>query len=123
MKFAESKFRRAVIGVVSVVLLIAALVMFLAFGIEQGRTSIYVGICLRLGLVLGSIWLAWPQLEKLVNVLPRIILIGAGAGLLASVVYSRLLPIVLTFIVAAIGIQLVFRFVSSKTGYNGKRDQ
>lgn len=123
MKFAESKFRRAVIGVVSVVLLIAALVMFLAIGIEQGRTSIYVGICLRLGLVLGSIWLAWPQLEKLVNVLPRIILIGAGAGLLASVVYSRLLPIVLTFIVAAIGIQLVFRFVSSKTGYNGKRDQ
>ncbi len=108
-------YRRMIVGILSVGLLIAAVLLFFSYGPELGWNNVFVGVCLRLGLVLGAIWLAWPQVAKLANVLPRVFLIGGGLILAAGVIYSRLLPIAVAIIVVAIVLQLVMRYFASRT--------
>jgi len=88
--------------------------MFVTIGDRQDQTSFYIGICVRLGCVLGAIWLAWPQISKVTHLLPKAILLGLVVILLVGVVASKkLLPLAILFVVAAIVLQLVMRFISS----------
>jgi hypothetical protein len=61
--------RRTLIGILALVLLFLWLVT-LVFGPGGSAASGFAGGCLRVGLVLGALWLAWPQILAGVKRLP-----------------------------------------------------
>ncbi|HMO14182.1 MAG TPA: hypothetical protein PKD64_07590 [Pirellulaceae bacterium] len=107
-----SNYRRSIIGVISLALLILAGGLWFAVDQTQDHLSLATGVCVRLGLVLGSIWLAWPQLKRWTHFLPKLLLLGVGFILIIGVVFSRkLLPFALLLVTLVIVLQLAARFL------------
>jgi len=52
--------QRQILGVLALVLVIAGLI----FSLEGGPRQDLAGFCLRIGLILGAIWLALPDLSR-----------------------------------------------------------
>ena len=73
--------RRHILGILSCLLIGSYCVMLLRFGFDETQESWAASICMRIGLVLGTIWLAFPQvLQIFERVSPAIIgfiLVGA----------------------------------------------
>ena len=60
---ADSEFnRRPIIGLLSIGLLIAAAFLLLVRG---GNDLVLGSACLRVGLLLGAVWLAYPQVSRI----------------------------------------------------------
>jgi hypothetical protein len=57
--------RRHACGVLSVAFLCGAAYGLATYGVDHSQASMYSSMGLRMGLVLGAIWLAFPQLSKL----------------------------------------------------------
>ena len=57
--------QRHALGIISLISLTAAVYGLVKYGISDGQTSVFASACLRIGLVLGAVWLAYPQLIKL----------------------------------------------------------
>ena len=55
--------RRPIIGILSIVLLVTAVVMLLRSAGSENQA--FGAACLRVGLLLGAVWLAYPQLERI----------------------------------------------------------
>lgn len=65
--------RRTTLGILAVLLLVVGIIA--AFrGPEDGSAAGFAGGAVRVGLVLGALWLAWPQLASLASRAPRWIL-------------------------------------------------
>ena len=58
--------RRTLLGILSIVLLVVGLGMVIRLGIGTAVGS----MCLRIGLVLGAIWLAFPQVDEISKRIP-----------------------------------------------------
>ena len=56
--------RRLALGCFSFLFLVAAAVQLYRDGIASAESSMMASICLRVGLVLGATWLAYPQLRQ-----------------------------------------------------------
>ena len=101
MTTAGSNWRRLFLGVCSIVLIISAIVLLLQEN-QSSTTRVTAGGCMRIGLLLGAIWLAWPQVADVTQNVPA----WMGWTLLGSfvVVVSRprlivlVGPLVLTLI-------------------------
>jgi hypothetical protein len=74
---------RYTLGVVALLLLIVG--GFIAVRHPEGGAA-FSGACVRIGMVLGAAWLAWPQIAGLWNKTPRWLLIATGIGILICVV-------------------------------------
>ncbi len=57
--------RRHLLGILSLVLLAGAVYGLLRYGTAESQASMLSSMCLRIGLVLGAIWLAFPQVRQL----------------------------------------------------------
>ena len=57
--------RRHLLGILSAVLLLTGITGVAIYGVGDGRSSMWASVCMRLGLLLGAIWLALPQLMQL----------------------------------------------------------
>lgn len=62
--------RRLVTLVVSLCMLATALATWWFYGEQSGASKFVAAACGRIGLVLGALWLAWPQLKKPAKWLP-----------------------------------------------------
>ncbi|MDX1945429.1 MAG: hypothetical protein SFU86_08470 [Pirellulaceae bacterium] len=62
--------RRATLGILALFLLVLGFVIALR-GPADGSAAGLAGGCVRVGLVLGAMWLAWPQILTLVTSAPR----------------------------------------------------
>lgn len=62
--------RRTTLGIVAVFLLVVGLIVALR-GPEDGSAAGFAGGCVRVGLILGALWLAWPQIIAGIKRLPR----------------------------------------------------
>lgn len=62
--------RRLATLVVSVLMLLTALATWWFYGEQSGASKFVAAACGRIGLVLGALWLAWPQLKKPAKWLP-----------------------------------------------------
>ena len=87
MRWIGFNMRRATVGIIALVLVGIAGYGFARHGFDDGTASFFWNSCWRIGLVLGAVWLALP------NLLER----GSGAS-----------PLVLTLAVA-IGLVIVVR--------------
>ena len=95
------ELRRLILGIIAVVaLMVGGMIYFTNPAASQG----FAGILVRLGLVLGAFWLAWPQLQTLgpSQSLPVVSLFGAL--LLVAVIRPRLF--FLAFILVVVGLVL-----------------
>lgn len=78
--------QRHILGVLSILFLIATgIILFFGIG-EESQTRFFGGVCMRVGLTLGAIWLAMPQLEKLFHRFPTWIWVWSLVGLVAATV-------------------------------------
>lgn len=68
--------RRHLLGIIAIVLLVIGVVMFFV-RLEDETYTFFQAACLRVGLVLGAIWLALPQLESMSRWLYRAVLVVA----------------------------------------------
>ena len=72
--------RRAAFGIIAAVLLATAAVLLYEFGASEGRETMIASICLRAGLVLGAVWLAYSQVlsvaKKLSPTVAGIVIVG-----------------------------------------------
>ncbi|WP_237607154.1 hypothetical protein [Roseimaritima sediminicola] len=90
-----ARWRRWVILALAIVLLLAGVGLRLASDEASGHGQFGSGSMIRLGIVFGAIWLAWPSLRRPATWLPP----GMAIALLALVgvvaVQPRLLPALL----------------------------
>ncbi len=56
--------RRASIGIIGIVLLIAGGVLYGIYGVQGGTGSAICGACVRVGIVMLALWLAFPQVSR-----------------------------------------------------------
>jgi hypothetical protein len=57
--------QRYALGAIALVSLILGIAGVAYYGVDESQTSLIAGMCLRIGLVLGALWLALPQLKRL----------------------------------------------------------
>ena len=65
--------RRTTLGILALLLLVVGVIAALR-GPADGSAAGFAGGAVRVGLVLGALWLAWPQLASLASRAPRWIL-------------------------------------------------
>lgn len=65
------------------------LVMLLATPLDQWNTHRVLGFCIKLTLVIGALWLAWPDLVRIGQRLPPKIVIMAAVSLVAILIHAR----------------------------------
>ena len=57
--------RRTAFGIIAALLLCIAAFLLFKYGNSEGRETMIASICLRAGLVLGAVWLAYPQVVRI----------------------------------------------------------
>lgn len=62
--------RRNSLGIAAVLLLAVGMIATVR-GPEDGSARGFAGGCIRVGLVLGALWLAWPQIQAMFTRLPQ----------------------------------------------------
>lgn len=93
--------RRHLIGIFSLLFVLGGLALLASPSDARATGS----ICLRAGLVLGAIWLAFPQLGNLLSRFPTWLTLLLGCLLLVAVFRSRAVVIILPLIAAVVLIQ------------------
>jgi hypothetical protein len=84
---------RTALGLAALVLVaIGGIVVFR--GPADGSASGFAAGCLRVGFVLGALWLAWPQIMAFLARAPRWLLVASGLGLIVGAVRPWLLLII-----------------------------
>lgn len=90
------------IGIAAIALLAISAALFLfsdADALDSGWQQL-TAACLRVGLTMGALWLAWPQLERL----PSWLIVGVFTGLVLLALRPKLFPVAL---VIAIGVSIL----------------
>ena len=90
---------RTLLGLCALGLLILAGVT-LARGTDNSTTASFAAGCLRVGLVLAAMWLALPQINRILATTPRWLLVALGIGLVVIIVRPILALIVIPLLIA-----------------------
>jgi len=70
--------RRHIMGLFGIALLLAGVGLLFTKGASDSQWSMFASICIRVGLMLGAIWLAFPQIIGLAKRFPPWLLATAG---------------------------------------------
>jgi hypothetical protein len=81
--------RRHLLGVFGAVFLATGISLLIAKGIDDSRWSMMASICVRVGLTLGALWLAFPQLIDLTSRVPPWMLAAIVIGGLVIIARPR----------------------------------
>jgi hypothetical protein len=82
--------KRQMLGLVALGMLLAGGTIAIA-GWVASTAAALSGPLFRAGLVLGAVWLAWPQINKLISRIPQYFAVGLGILLLIGVIKPRVL--------------------------------
>lgn len=97
--------RRHILGIISIFTLTAAGILLFAF--DDNDTKMAGSMCLRVGIGLGLIWLALPQILGICSKLPPRLMIAVIIGGVVGLARPRSLPV----IVLIVGAVAVLEFV------------
>jgi len=103
--------RRLVLGVIALVLFAGGVIALIAVGGADRDGGTAASISIRAGVLLGAIWLAMPQLSRIVERSPPWLLGSIGVGFLMLIVRPRLITYVLPLFGVLLLIQFVGRFI------------
>jgi hypothetical protein len=84
---------RMTLGLVALLLVIVGMITALR-GPADGSAAGFAGGCVRVGLVLGALWLALPQILSFFSRAPRWLLAASGIGVVVCAVKPMLLLVV-----------------------------
>ena len=84
--------RRHLLGIFGILLLVLAAVLF---PLVDGNSQVWPAACLRMGLVLVVLWMAWPELTSLSRWLARAALVVAVVAAAFSKYAWILIPLLL----------------------------
>jgi hypothetical protein len=104
------KVRRAILGIVSVTMVVTALLLWFFGG--TGESPLFAGMVARIGVVLFTVFLAWPALERHADRFPAVITGTIAVSALFLAIRPKLLPLVLGMLFLLLVIHFGFRFVS-----------
>lgn len=99
--------RRQVLGIIASGLLAAGVLILWKYGTDAESASLYGSICLRLGLVLGAIWLAFPQILQIWIKRPSGTTLLIGAGILALIAYPKSAIVMVPIIAILLGLNFI----------------
>lgn len=97
--------RRHLLGIIGVVLLTLAAVLFLFAGGDSQQ--VWLSACLRIGLVLVMLWMAWPEIASLTRWVGPVAIVAAL--ILATTVKS--FGVLLPVLIGLWGLWIVGRFL------------
>ena len=92
--------RRLFIGICSLVLIIAGAVVWTQGASANHHVQVTAAGCVRAGLLLGAVWLAWPQTAELYERVPRWVGMTLLGCLLVVVFRPKLIVIVAPLLAA-----------------------
>ena len=93
-----SVMNRTLLGICALVSLVAGGIT-LARGQNDITSTSFAAGCLRVGLVLGAMWLALPQINRMLATTPRWLLVSLGIGLVVIVVRPWLALVVIPILI------------------------
>ncbi|MDA1050760.1 MAG: hypothetical protein O3C40_09810 [Planctomycetota bacterium] len=78
--------RRHIMGLLGIIFLLSGVGLLVVKGASDSQWSMYASICIRVGLMLSAIWLAFPQIEGLTKRFPSWLMatIGVMAFIIAA---------------------------------------
>lgn len=109
--------RRHALGIIGLVFLITFVIMLVTGNATSARSAFFASICMRVGLILGMSWLAYPQLERIARRLPRWAWALVAIGLLVLVAVPKMFPVAFAVFAAIAIVQFIgwlFKPPSSK---------
>jgi len=83
---------RASLGIVAIVLLAIGFITWTRGPSDNSAVSFAAG-CIRVGIVLGALWLALPQLLRFLSQTPKWLLVASTIGIVACAVKPWLLVV------------------------------
>jgi hypothetical protein len=102
--------RRHALGLIAIAFLFAAGVQTCQTGWPEVQDNVAMGICLRVGLVLGSAWLAYPQLRQIGKRCPPWLVAALTLSLMLLLVQPKAFRFLLPVVLLLIALQYVGRF-------------
>jgi hypothetical protein len=85
---------RTALGLVALLLILIGGITYVTRGFHDEATSPFAAGCIRVGFVLGALWLALPQIVAFLARAPRWLLIASVIGLIVGAVRPWLLLII-----------------------------
>jgi hypothetical protein len=101
----NTSIRRHALGVFSLMLLASAVVLLVGF--DGNQTEVAASVCLRAGLTLGAIWLAFPQIVSISARFPPRLLLAIAIGGAILIARPRALPAVVLIVAAVAVIEFI----------------
>ncbi len=105
--------QRITLGLIAVGMLLTALLTYLRSGFTD-ENALLLGVCSKVGIVLLTIFLAWPGLEKTLRKSPTLVNGMLLAALIFLAIRPRLLPLILGGLVVGLFVHFGLRFVTKK---------
>ena len=90
---------RTSLGLIALVLLVIGGIAALR-GPDDGSAAGFAGGCVRVGLVLGALWLALPQITAFLARAPRWLLTASAIGLIVGAIRPMLLVVIVPGLIA-----------------------
>ena len=109
---------RTAIGILAIFLLLGGAFLYL---FQPEANPIVVGMMIRVGAMLGVIWLAFPQLESLKGRLPTILIAVAFVCLAVAAAKPSLGRVLITVVTVAISVGGLMKWMSKMTSGNPPR--
>jgi Na+/melibiose symporter-like transporter len=100
-------------------MLLTGLFTYFAVGLDDSNAFL-VGASSKVGLVLLTIFLAWPTLEKSLSKAPALVNGMLLAALIFIAIRPRLLPLIVAGVVITLVVHFGLRFVSTRLENNGR---
>ena len=106
--------RRHLLGIISLTLILIGAAGFYQSRSPSGDVSPMAGYLARAGIMLGAIWLAWPQIQQVFRKFPPWLLGAIGVAVLVLIVSSKLVWAVGLVLIAIVGLKFLGQFLKGR---------
>jgi hypothetical protein len=103
--------RRHLLGILGLALVVGGIAGSLAGGGSFNDIGLVPSSCIRVGCVLGALWLAFPQLLEIGSRVPPWLIGAVLVGGLAVAIRPRSIAVVAPLVAALIGLQFLGRLL------------
>lgn len=104
--------QRILLGVIASIMLLVGIALYLFF---PAASPAVTATLIRVGTVLGVVWLAFPQLKTVGQRVPVVVISGLLGGLVLMAVRPNLFKVAAALIVLLVALSLVAKVLRKKT--------